>query len=187
VAREGSQAAGVAAGGTFGQMTEAPSINDDTSFSFRNTLRSGGGVTNSTNAGVWTRSPFTADALAMVARKGSQAAQTPTGATFASFDLPLIDPLGREAFTATLNTGKSGVTTSNNRGLWTRATDGRLTLLVRKGDPMALSPTDVRTVSNVSLPPSPLSGQSAWSGDGRLLVLVTFTDASTALLRCTLP
>ena len=103
-AREGSQAPGVAAGGLFDQITDPVTVSGDGGFTFRASLRNGGGVNSANNTGVWSRSPFTGNVLTIVARRGSTAPGAGTG-TFSAFDLPFVANDGSEAFTATLTTG----------------------------------------------------------------------------------
>src|SRR5690606_19167601 len=89
VAREGSHATGTAVGAMFDEFE--PSIfdynnlvsNDLGETAFLGRLKTtGGGVTNSNNSGIWSG---VAGSLALVAREGSQAPGTPTGALFEDF------------------------------------------------------------------------------------------------------
>jgi len=187
LAREGAPAPGVAAGGNFSGLTEGAAMNDSGELAFRATLATGGGVTSANNAGMWVRSRYTGGTLALAARKGAIAAGAGTG-TFASFDYPFLAADGREAFTATLtqNTG-TGVTAASDRGLWVRSTAGTLTLSLREGSAFTLAAGDVRTVSTLTLPAAPSSGRTPFSEDGRLLVLIGFTDGTSALYQFTLP
>ena len=186
LAREGLQAPGVAAGGLFNGFTEGASQNGGNELTFRTALRTGSGVTSANNAGMWVRSRFTANTLTLVARKGTAAPGAAT-ATFASFDYPFIADAGGEVFTATLTTGTGGTTTANDRGLWSRNAAGSLALALREGTAFTLASGDVRTVSNITLPATLSSGRTPLSEEGRLLMLLTFTDASTALYHYTLP
>jgi uncharacterized protein YjiK len=186
-AREGMQAPGIAAGGLFNGIADAAVVNDDGDYTFRAALRNGGGVSSSNNAGIWTRSAATGGILTIVARKGAVAPGAGAG-TWSSFEVPLIANDGGEAFTATLTqSSAAGVTASNDRGLWVRSSDGSLVLALREGDAFTAGPEDTRTVSAITLPGAQASGRTPFSDDGRLLVLIGFTDGSTALCRYTLP
>ena len=133
------------------------------------------------------RSRFTGNTLALVARKGTAAPGAGT-AKFASFDCPFVADDGGEVFTGTLTVSTAtGVTTGNDRGLWLRTAAGSLALALREGTAFTLAPGDVRTVANVTLPAKPGSGRNPLSEEGRLVVLLTFTDGSTALYHYTLP
>ena len=187
LAREGFQAPGVAAGGLFNGFTEGVSLNSGNELAFRTALRTGPGVTSANNAGLWVRSRFTGNTLTLAARKG-YAAPGAGSATFASFDVPFVAEDGGEVFTATLTVSTAtGVTASNDRGLWLRNAAGELTPALREGTAFTLAPGDIRTVSNISLPATPGSGRTPLSAEGRLLVLMTFSDGSSALYHYILP
>jgi hypothetical protein len=187
LAREGSQAPGIPAGGLFAGLTEGAAVNSAGDLAFRATLTNGGGVKSFNNAGVWIRSHFTGGTVALAARKGSIAPGAGAG-TFASFDYPFIADDGREAFTATL-TGNTaaGVTTANDRGLWMRSAAGQLVLVLREGAAFTLAPDSTRTVSAVTLPVTRTSGRTPLSADGRLLILIGFSDGTTALYHYAMP
>ena len=187
LAREGFQAPGVAPGGLFNGFTEGASLNRGHELAFRTALRTGTGVTSANNAGLWVRSRFTGNTLTLAARKGFLAPGA-GNATFASFDVPFVADDGGEVFTATLTVSTAtGVTTSNDRGLWLRNAAGTLTPALREGTAFTLAPGDIRTISNISLPATPGSGRTPLSGEGRLLVLIVFTNGSSALYHYVLP
>ncbi len=187
LAREGFQAPGVGAGGLFNGFTEGASLNSGNELAFRTALRTGSGVTSANNAGLWVRSRFTGNTLTLAARKGFPAPGAGS-ATFASFDLPFVADDGGEVFTAILTVSTAtGVTTSNDRGLWLRNAAGALTPALREGMAFTLAPGDIRTISNITLPAARSSGRTPLSGEGRLLVLMTFTDGSSALYHYILP
>ena len=187
LAREGSQAPGLAAGAIFNQLADGPVSNGAGDLTFRASLRTGGGVTSANNAGIWTRSPFTGGVLALVARRGN-AAPGAGSATFAAFNFPCLAEDGREAFTASLTTSTAaGVTAANDTGLWVRSAAGSLDLALREGQRFAVTAGDERTVAAITLPAAQQSGRSPFSDDGRLLVLIGFTDGTAALARLTLP
>jgi hypothetical protein len=186
-AREGTQAPGIPAGGLFNSIADAAVVNSAGDYSFRAALRNGGGVSSSNNAGIWTRSAATGGNLTIVARKGAVAPGAGAG-TWSSFETPLIANDGGEAFTATLTqSSAAGVNASNDRGLWVRSSNGSLVLALREGDAFIAGPGDTRTVSAITLPAAQPSGRTPFSDNGRLLVLIGFTNGSTALCRYTLP
>ena len=186
-AREGSQAPGLAAGALFNQLNDGSTVNGAGHFTFRASLRTGGPVTSATNAGVWTRSPFTGGTLTIVARRGTPAPGAGSG-TFTAFNLPCIAEDGREAFTASLTqNAAAGVTAANDTGLWVRSAAGPLVLALREGERFSVARGDERTVASITLPGTQLSGRSPFSDDGRLMVLIGFTDGTAALCRLTLP
>ena len=175
VALEGSQM------GLFNNLTEGTAINAANEYVFRANL-----LTTTNNAGVLAASRFTGGVMTMVARKGF-AAPGAGSATFSSFDVPWITSDGREVFTATLTrSSATGVTAANERGLWVR-NSGSLALALREGQAVTLTPGDTRTVANITLPAARASGRLPLSEDGRLVVLLTFTDSSTALVYYRLP
>ena len=79
------------------------------------------------------------------------------------------------------------MTTANDRGLWGRSAAGPLVLVLREGQSFTLAPGDTRTVSAITLPAAQASGRTPFSDEGRLLVLITFTNGSSALYHYTLP
>jgi hypothetical protein len=187
MAREGSPAPGVATSGLFANFGEGVSLNAQGESSFRANLMSGGGVTSATNAGIWTRSRFTGNVLALAARKGFAAPGTGT-ATFGAFDYPFLNDDGREAFTATLSqSSATGVTSSYDRGFWVRNSTGVLELAIREGRTFNITPADTRIVSAITLPATGSAGRTPLSQDGRILVLIGFTDGTAALYHYRLP
>ena len=144
VAREGSQAPGTPVGAMFDEFE--PSIfgynnlvsNDLGQTAFLGRLKTtGGGVTNSNNSGIWSGG---AGSLALVAREGSQAPGTPTGALFEDFpndanpvfSNPVLNNVGQTAFVAALRFGTGGVNGANASGIWSEGS-GTLALVAREG------------------------------------------------------
>jgi hypothetical protein len=85
VAREGSHASGTAANSLFGQFEEL-TFNESGQVAFYAGLQlNSGDVTFSNNRGIWAER---GGSLALVARAGSQAPDTPAGANFAGFNPP---------------------------------------------------------------------------------------------------
>jgi len=132
VARNGVQAPGTSSGSTFNYFYN-PSVNSSGNAAFQADLTVGsGGVTADNSRGVWGGG----DTLHLVARKGSQAPGTPTGAVFNVFGdedrRVLINDAGQVALIAVLKNGVGGVTSANDVGIWLE-TGGTLTLKVRAG------------------------------------------------------
>jgi len=187
LAREGSPAPGAPLGAVFNLLPETLAGNDQGDLIFTATLREGPGITTSNNDGIWARSPATANALTLIASEGSPAPQTPAGVVFTAFDTAVVSGGGREAFTANLLDGNGGVTTANDRGLWMRSTTGQLALVLREGDTIAVSQTDIREVADITLDKSSETGAAGFSGGASINVIVNFTNGSSAILNCTAP
>jgi hypothetical protein len=91
------------------------SLNDSGHLAFVGLLGGGG-------QGVWSEG---AGGLDLVARHGQQAADTPSGTTFQSFDALALNENGHVAFRASLNS-------ANGQGVWSEST-GPLRLVLRTG------------------------------------------------------
>jgi len=111
VVREGFQASGTPSGALFSSFGPL-SLNSKGQVAFRSTLQTGaGGVTSSNNAGIWRDNT-------LVARVGSQASGTPSGALFSNFFTAALNSKGQVAYLGALQTGAGGVTFGNDRGIW---------------------------------------------------------------------
>ena len=97
----------------------------------------------------------------------NMAAPTIGGATFKSFEDPLIAPSGGIAFVATLQ-GKGAVTSATAKSVWTNAFDSTLTLALRGGQsvPGLTGGEMLKSIASLSL------------RDGALLALVKLTHAN---------
>ena len=187
IAREGFAATGAPRGAVFGTLPAALAGNDLGDIVFKASLRIASGVTSSNNDGIWARSPGTANVLTLIAREGSNAPQTPAGTVFTTFDTVVVSGGGQEAFTANLLAGPGGVSTSNDRGLWMRASSGQFLLLLREGDLLPITAGDIRTVSSIVLDKSSEFGAASFSSDVSIKVIVTFTNGTSAILSCKAP
>ena len=187
LAREGSAAPGAPPGSVYHALPARLAGNDQGNLIFPASLRAGSGVDASIDNGLWARSPATGNALALIAREGLPAPQTPTGAVFATFGTALVSGGGREAFTANLLPGQGGVTAANDRGLWMRATTGGINLVLREGDMVAVSPTDLRRLADITLDDSSESSAACFNSGDSIKILVAFTDGSSAILSCNAP
>lgn len=127
----------------------------------------------------------TSGTMKLVAKQGDTAPGT-GGATFASFDPPVIGGQEQMAFIGSL-TG-AGVTGSNDQGVWREdANGGALQLLLRKGDTLATS-QGTKTIFKIDIPGSSLNGyvsdhrweQQVMDSTGRLVVNIIFEDGTTS-------
>ena len=187
LAREGSAAPGAPSGAVFHALPARLAGNDAGNVIFPALLRPGNGVDSSNDNGLWARSPATGEALALIAREGFPAPQTSPEALFASFGTAVVSGGGREVFTANLLVGLGGVTSANDWGLWMRATTGGINLVLREGDMVALSPTDLRRVADITLDDSSEASAASFSSGDSIKILVAFTDGSSAILSCDAP
>jgi hypothetical protein len=128
IAGTGDAAPGAGAGVTFSRL-HSPILNDSGKVAFKGTL-TGTGVTISNNLGIWSGET---GSLTLRVRTGQQAPGLPAGVALSEMPLsPLFNNHGQLAFNARV--AGSGVTSSNNSGIWSDAS-GTLTLLARAGDP----------------------------------------------------
>ncbi|XAL99913.1 PEP-CTERM sorting domain-containing protein [Phycisphaeraceae bacterium D3-23] len=155
LAREGSQAGGVANGIVFANMTNNPVISNSGHVAYRANLTTGaGGVDFNNDTGIWRNTQ-------LIAREGSQAPGTPDGAVFSFFGSdPVLNDAGQLAYLAGLRTGEGGVTSSNNSGLWLAGINGQTLLVAREGDALA-----GRQISSVSI----TTGSGGADGMGRTI------------------
>ncbi len=130
-ARMGDPSPGTSAGVVFDHFSN-PVINAAGQSAFRGTL-SGPSVDFSNDLGFWSESTGT---LGLVAREGDQAPGAGAGVVFSSFannssnNVPAINNAGQ--LTIIGDVSGPGVSTSNDRGLWT-GSPGALELLAREG------------------------------------------------------
>ncbi len=113
VAREGSQAPGTPTGSVFDDHPHSFVLNDEGQTLYDADLRIGsGGVDSTNNNGYWLDQ-------ALIARKGSQAGDLPSGVVFDFLgSLPVLNNMGQAAYSASLRTGSGGVDLTNNDGIW---------------------------------------------------------------------
>ena len=160
VSRIGTNATG---GGVFSALGE-PVLDNNGRTTFVGSLKVGlGGVVTANATGIWQASAN--GTLSLVAKSGA-AAPGATGTIFKTFN-SLVAGEGGVAFTATLASGSSNVTTSNNTGLWAQNGAGNLVLVARTG----ASPTP--TLTSFSL----FNSEAGQTGHGR-----HFNDAGDLLL-----
>lgn len=190
--RRKGDAAPDTAGATFTGFTD-PVYNAHEKVAFRGALSGGDTVRTPLNnsIGIWSNSGGT---LRLVARLGTQAPGTPTGATFASFLQYALPDQGGVLLLAALKTGSTtapdpgGTTAANNLGIWAVDTAGDLRLIVRKGD---VHPETGSVITGLSfLPAAPLAVGQTRSFDastGDLIYVATFADGTQGVFKVVFP
>lgn len=186
IASEGMPAPGTAAGIYFFDVfANIPAIDDFGRATFHASL-GGPGIDLSNEDGIWTEAG--GHGLKLVARHGDQAPGVPPGARFSnlSFNTILnVNGPGQIAFMAEL-TG-SGVSGSNNVGIWATGLDGVLRLVAREGDQIDVSNgagTDVRTIRGLYFHPgkgNDSGGNSSFNDLGQIAFGVQFTDFTSGI------
>ncbi len=152
IATTGDQAPGTPSGAVFSSFGSNPVLNDAGQTAYFGVLRTGtGGVDSTNDRGIWRDTT-------LVAREGSQAGGTPSGAVFSGFNNPVLNDAGQTAYIGFLRTGAGGVDSTNDRGIWITGTNGQSLLAAREGDTLA-----GRTVSFLSI----ASGSGGSDGKGR--------------------
>ncbi len=142
VARDGSQAPGTPSGVNYSDVSNFPwfpTLNNAGQTAFTASL-TGSGVDSTNIQGLWSEG---SGSLALVARSGSQAANTPSGVNYGFLDYPLLNDAGQTAFRAFL-TG-SGVDSTNNRGVWSEGS-GSMALVARNGSQAPGTPSGVNYI-----------------------------------------
>jgi hypothetical protein len=186
VARLGEIAPGTGSNATFLTFSD-PVYNAKGAVAFRATLSTGTGLaTATTNIGLWCNS---SGSLTRVAQTGGQAPGCATGVTFSAFTELALDNVdgatqqGGTVFLATLI--GTGVTTTNNTGIFAVDDTGTLRLIVRTGDVL-----NGKTITALAfLPAETSTGNAPVNGQGRglspstgdLIYNATFSDKSTAI------
>jgi hypothetical protein len=186
VAREGDPAPGAPAGSVFGHLSNSLILNAAGHTAFVGTLQNGlGGVTFSNDSGIWSDR---SGALELVAREGSQAPGTPSGANFdfmpRSSASIVLNSAGQMAVFASLRSGSGGVNSFNNSGIWAEDVAGVLRLIVRRGDLLEVAPGDFRTVSSLSFRGDSGNEDGRGSGFndlGQVAFIATFTDSTSGV------
>lgn len=134
VTRTGDVAPGTPSGVVFNDLN-TPHFNNSGQLAFVGDLREGG-VTNSNDGGIWKGAAGT---LSLVAREGSQAPGTPSGAVYGnsqglgSFTSLVFNDLGQASFLGRLLVGSGGVVATSDTGAWSDH-GGSLALVGREGN-----------------------------------------------------
>ncbi len=154
-----TQAPGMDSGVEFSGFSLIPALNNAGQTTFRGFL-AGPGVDFSSNVSVWSEG---GDAgLALVAREGSPAPGVTNDEIFSgSFNEPSINNAGQIAVRGGL-TG-TGVSNSNDRGLWSQGGGAGLALVARDGN-LAPGTVDNENFSFLGPPAFNGAGQSAFLG-----------------------
>ncbi|NOZ41460.1 MAG: hypothetical protein GXP24_14725 [Planctomycetes bacterium] len=149
IARKGDQAPNTTAGAVFDSIWIV-GISDTGNAAFLAELKEGvGGVTSSNQEGFWAQRN---GSLQLIARTGTQAPDTPSGANFRALRLSNLNRAGRIAFSANLQTRAGGVTFDNDQGIWSEGS-GTLSLVARRGDQAPGTPVDATFSLIVSFNP----------------------------------
>jgi hypothetical protein len=187
--REGAQAPATPSGVNFGNLI-APALNDAGQIAFTAGL-AGAGVDSTNNFGLWAGAP---DSLALVARRGEHAPGTEDGVVFRIFGdasgrrTLILNAAGQTAFFGHLS--GSGISGSNDLGIWATDRSGVLQLIARNGDLLEVAPGDFRTVNSlrflvrgdVSYATGNSDGRpSAFNNRGQLAFAAIFTDGSSGI------
>jgi hypothetical protein len=138
-------------------------------------------ATTTTGSGVWSEG---SGSLALVAHSGNQAPGTPIGVNFGGFtgNNPSLNDAGQTAFQAGL-TG-SGVSPTNNFGIWATDLTGALQLIARTGDLLEVGPCDFRTISLLRFRGETGNSDgrpSAFNNQGQLAFFARFTDGTSGI------
>ena len=185
VVRLGEAAPGTADGVNFASFSSGGSAIDSTGKVGFFARLAGTGVDDSNDSGVWQE---TGGSLTLLAREGSSAPDTESGAVFSDISPQLSFYVGRGRIPIRANLTGTGVTAANNSGVWSQA-GGNLHLVVRKGSPApgtdpgvnfvgfqplefndAGEPTFLATLSGAGV--TPLNDSGIWSEGGGTLHLV---------------
>ena len=178
VTRTGSQAPGTPSGVNY-SFFNSPVLNDAGQTAFRAYI-SGSGVTGANDQGIWSEG---SGSLALVARERNQAPGTPSGVMYNELFTPVaLNALGQTAFSATLI--GSGVTASNDLGIWATDTGGQPQLIARTGGLLEVAAGDVRKISSLDFVAGSGNGDGQPSGFndmGQVAFRATFTDGSSGI------
>jgi hypothetical protein len=186
VARKGDHPPGTPSGVKFGTPI-ALALNDAGQIAFSAGL-AGTGIDSTNDFGLWSGAP---DSLALVAREGDHAPGTEDGVVFAKlsdpYDTLILNAAGQTAFFAQL--AGSGISATNDFGIWATDRSGALQLIAREGDPLEVAPGDFRTVSGLIFFDTAnqyVSGNSdgrpsAFNNRGQVAFAARFTDGTSGI------
>ncbi|MBL9117206.1 MAG: hypothetical protein JNJ83_19525 [Verrucomicrobiaceae bacterium] len=143
---------------------------------------SAAGITSGSNDGVWF---YNGTALTLVAREGAQPPGVVTGARWKSFTTVAL-PEGRgPIFVAKLQTGRAGITTAKDTGLWATDSAGAIKKLIQEGDAIAGSKVASFQVLT-TVPGSPAQTRS-FNNRGDVVIQVTSAIGETHLVHVVVP
>jgi hypothetical protein len=84
----------------------------------------------------------------------------------------------------------TGITSSNDKGIWSTMPDGSIVSVVREGDIVQVQPGIFRTVRSISFAETPsFNGgvYSPWTDDQQLTYMLTFTDSTSGVFVSAVP
>jgi hypothetical protein len=164
VARMGDPAPGTPPGVIFGAPFGSHGFNNAGKIAIEGFLA--GNVDDTNDEGLWSN---VSGSLALVARKGSQAAGAPVGVNYGTFTnsgWPVLNDAGQIAFITEL--AGTGVNSTNDKGIWLGKPNA-LALVARRGDPAPGTLSGVH-FSDLDYPALNSAGQLAFhsglSGNG---------------------
>ncbi len=179
VVLSGDAAPGTPSGVTFSNVS-SPVLNNAEHVAFWGQLN-GTDVTQLNDTGIW------ADAsgeIALVAREGDPATGTQDDLVFGEFD-PASYALNANDQIAFLGRiAGTGITSSNDLGIWATDQNGALHLIAREGDPLEVLANEIRTISELRFLGGSGNGDSRPSGFnnvGQLAFYAQFTDESSGV------
>ncbi len=175
VALTGSPAPGFGSGITFRGFNDP--VTSDSGLAFHGSL-TGTPIVSANRDGIWWQPE--ASPLLHVAQEGFQAPGAPAGAVWKAFSsLGLPGGATGPIFTATLHSG--GITSANDFALYAVDSAGTVRPLLRESQPL-LGKT-VKTFSALRAVSGSIGTTRSFNANGQIVVLVTFTDATTAIVR----
>jgi len=99
-----------------------------------------------------------------------------------------INNLGQVAWLGDI--AGTGITSSNDKGIWSTMPDGSIVSVVREGDVVEVRPGVFRTVSSITFAGTPsFNGgvNSPWTDDQQLAYMLTFTDSTSGVFVSAVP
>ena len=178
---------GAPAGTTWRSFKDPVHSSVDDGFAFAAQLK---GATSANDDGLWWVPQFGTPHL--VAREGDHPPGAPAGARWKSFSsLALPGGTSGPIFTAMLQkgpgltAGPGGITSIDDLGLYGVDSIGTIVELVRENQPL-LGKT-VQTFNVIKAVAGSSGSSRSFNASGAIVVLVTFTDKTTALIRISVP
>jgi hypothetical protein len=183
LARAG-QDSSLGAGVTFASFEEPVMASDHASIAF--TARMAGSNVNAANNKVVWWSPNDTGELIPLAQTGDQAAECEEGTRWSRF-VSLAIPGGNTGplLLATLGKGDGHVNATNDCGLWGVDSSGALRLLLREGDEIEGKP--VKSFNVLEAVPGSKGVTRSFNSNARVVLRITFTDSSSAILKIQVP
>jgi hypothetical protein len=130
VAREGSQALGVAAGVNYASFSDL-SLTSGGRVAFIGRQLIGPGITTSNDGGIWADR---GNGLQLAVREGNAAPGLPAGTVFGPFGFQGLSFGGNANLAFHSDVAGPGITTANDFGVWSQTASGTLNLVAREGN-----------------------------------------------------